>query len=124
LFQAPLRPVKQIGWTCAYRSVPPHARRTGGTAKGADRRRRGGGVVDRAKVREWVRGRAIEIKDRGRVLVAVIQQYQATAGAYKPERPCEIATRLTRQAGAEHARPVPWRYPPICTLSKSASQIR
>jgi hypothetical protein len=51
-------------------------------------------------VREWVKGRAIEIKDCGRVLVAVIQQYKATAGAYKPERPCEIG------AGS-HGKPPP-----------------
>ena len=58
-----------------------HARRTGGTAKSAARSRRGGTVVDTAKVREWAKGQGIEVKDRGRVPAGVVEQYQATAGA-------------------------------------------
>jgi hypothetical protein len=58
-----------------------HARRTGGTAKSAPRGRRGGAVVDTAKVREWARGQGIEVKDRGRVPAGVVEQYQTAAGA-------------------------------------------
>jgi hypothetical protein len=58
-----------------------HARRTGGTAKSAPRGRRGGAVVDTAKVREWAKGQGIDIKDRGRVPAGIVEQYQAAAGA-------------------------------------------
>ncbi|HEY1670680.1 MAG TPA: Lsr2 family protein, partial [Trebonia sp.] len=44
-----------------------HARRTGGTAKGSARARRGSGTVDTARVREWAKEQGIEVKDRGRV---------------------------------------------------------
>jgi hypothetical protein len=57
-----------------------HARRVGGTAKGAARSRRGGAAVDTAKVREWAKEQGIEIKDRGRVPSSVVEQYQATVG--------------------------------------------
>jgi hypothetical protein len=57
-----------------------HARRVGGTAKGAARPRRGGAAVDTAKVREWAKEQGIEIKDRGRVPSSVVEQYQATVG--------------------------------------------
>jgi len=58
-----------------------HARRTGGTARGAARSRRGSAAVDTAKVREWAKGQGIEVKDRGRIPVDVLEQYQTTAGA-------------------------------------------
>jgi len=58
-----------------------HARRTGGTARGAARSRRGSAAVDTAKVREWAKGQGIEVKDRGRIPADVLEQYQTTAGA-------------------------------------------
>jgi Lsr2 len=58
-----------------------HARRIGGTARGAARGRRDGAVVDTAKVREWARGQGIEVKDRGRVPAGVVEQYKTAAGA-------------------------------------------
>jgi hypothetical protein len=58
-----------------------HARRTGGTARSAARTRRGSATVDTAKVREWAKGRGIEVKDRGRVPADVVEQYQTAAGA-------------------------------------------
>jgi hypothetical protein len=59
-----------------------HARRTGGTAKSVARStRRGGAVVDTAKVREWAKEQGIEVKDRGRVPANVVAQYQTAAGA-------------------------------------------
>jgi len=58
-----------------------HARRTGGTARGAARSRRGSAAVDTVKVREWAKGQGIEVKDRGRIPADVLEQYQTTAGA-------------------------------------------
>jgi len=58
-----------------------HARRTGGTARGAARSRRGSAAVDTAKVREWAKGQGIEVKDRGRIPADVLEQYKTTAGA-------------------------------------------
>jgi hypothetical protein len=58
-----------------------HARRAGGTARGAARSRRGSAAVDTAKVREWAKGQGIEVKDRGRVQADVLEQYKAAAGA-------------------------------------------
>jgi hypothetical protein len=58
-----------------------HARRTGGSARGAARTRRGGAAVDTAKVREWAREQGIDVKDRGRVPATVVEQYQTAAGA-------------------------------------------
>jgi hypothetical protein len=58
-----------------------HARRAGGKAKSAARSRRGGAAVETAKVREWARGQGIEVKDRGRVLAGVVEQYQTAVGA-------------------------------------------
>jgi Lsr2 len=57
-----------------------HARRAGGTARGAARSRRSA-AVDTAKVREWAKGQGIEVKDRGRVPAGVVEQYQTAAGA-------------------------------------------
>jgi nucleoid-associated protein Lsr2 len=57
-----------------------HARRSGGTARGAARTRRGS-AVDTAKVREWAKGRGIEVKGRGRIPADVVEQYQTAAGA-------------------------------------------
>jgi hypothetical protein len=57
-----------------------HARPAGGTARGAARSRRGA-AVDTAKVREWAKGRGIEVKDRGRVPADVVEQYQTAAGS-------------------------------------------
>lgn len=58
-----------------------HARRTGGTAKGLARTRRGSAAVDTAKVREWARGQGIEVKGRGRVPADVLEQYKTAVGA-------------------------------------------
>ena len=58
-----------------------HGRRVGGTAKSTARGRRGGAAVDTAKVREWAKGQGIEVKDRGRVPVGVVEQYKAATGA-------------------------------------------
>ena len=58
-----------------------HARRTGGTARGAVRSRRGSAAVDTAKVREWAKGQGIEVKDRGRVPADVVEQYKTATGA-------------------------------------------
>jgi len=58
-----------------------HARRMGSTARDAARGRRGSAAVDTAKVREWAKGRGIEVKDRGRVPADVLEQYKAAAGA-------------------------------------------
>jgi hypothetical protein len=58
-----------------------HARRTGGTARSAARTRRGSAAADTAKVREWAKGRGIEVKDRGRVPAGVVEQYQTAEGA-------------------------------------------
>jgi hypothetical protein len=58
-----------------------HARRAGGTARGAARSRRGGAAVDTAKVREWAKGQGIEVKDRGRVPADVLEQYKTAARA-------------------------------------------
>jgi hypothetical protein len=58
-----------------------HARRVGGTAKGAARGRRGAAVVDTAKVREWAKGQGIEVKDRGRVPADIVEQYKTAVGA-------------------------------------------
>ena len=58
-----------------------HARRTGGTPRGAARARRDGAAVDTAKVREWAKEQGIEVKDRGRVPANVVEQYQTAAGA-------------------------------------------
>src|ERR1700721_2725994 len=58
-----------------------HARRTGGTATGAGRGRRGRGAIDTAKVREWAKGQGIEVKERGRVPADVLEQYKTAAGA-------------------------------------------
>jgi Lsr2 len=58
-----------------------HARRAGGTARSTARTRRGSAAVDTAKVREWAKGRGIEVKDRGRVPAGVVEQYQTAAGA-------------------------------------------
>ncbi len=58
-----------------------HARRAGGTAKGAARSRRASASVDTAKVREWAKGQGIEVKDRGRVPAGVVEQYKTAAGA-------------------------------------------
>ena len=63
-----------------------HARRTGGTPRGAARAGRGGGAVgtaavDTAKVREWAKEQGIEVKDRGRIPAGVVEQYQTAAGA-------------------------------------------
>ena len=58
-----------------------HARRAGGTAKGAARGRRVTAAVDTAKVREWAKGQGIEVKDRGRVPADVVEQYKTAAGA-------------------------------------------
>ena len=58
-----------------------HARRTGGTARGAARSRRGSAAVDTVKVREWAKGQGIEVKDRGRIPADVLEQYKTTAGA-------------------------------------------
>jgi len=58
-----------------------HARRTGGTARGAARSRRTGAAVDTAKVREWAKGQGIEVKDRGRVPAGIVEQYKTVAGA-------------------------------------------
>ena len=58
-----------------------HARRVGGTARSAARSRRGAASVDTAKVREWAKGQGIEVKDRGRVPVGVVEQYKAAVGA-------------------------------------------
>ena len=58
-----------------------HARRTGSTARGAARTRRGSAAVDTPKVREWAKEQGIEVKDRGRVPANVVEQYQTAAGA-------------------------------------------
>ncbi len=58
-----------------------HARRAGGTARGAARGRRGSAGLDTAKVREWAKGQGIEVKGRGRVPAGVVEQYQAAAEA-------------------------------------------
>jgi hypothetical protein len=58
-----------------------HARRTGGTARSATRSRRTSAAVDTAKVREWAKGKGIEVKDRGRVPADILEQYNAAAGA-------------------------------------------
>jgi hypothetical protein len=58
-----------------------HARRTGSTAKGATRTRRGSTAVDTAKVREWAKEQGIEVKDRGRVPAGVVEQYKTATGA-------------------------------------------
>jgi nucleoid-associated protein Lsr2 len=58
-----------------------HARRAGGSARGAARSRRGSAAVDTAKVREWAKGQGIEVKDRGRVPADVVEQYKTAAGA-------------------------------------------
>jgi hypothetical protein len=58
-----------------------HARRTGGTGKGAPRGRRASAAVDTAKVREWAKGQGIEVKDRGRVPAGIVEQYKTAAGA-------------------------------------------
>jgi len=58
-----------------------HARRTGSTARGAARGRRGSAAVDTAKVREWAKGQGIEVKDRGRVPADVVEKYKTAAGA-------------------------------------------
>jgi hypothetical protein len=59
-----------------------HARRAGGTSRGAARSRRDGGVaVDTAEVREWAKGQGIEVKDRGRVPAGVVEQYKTAARA-------------------------------------------
>jgi hypothetical protein len=57
-----------------------HARRAGGTARGAARTRRSA-AVDTAKVREWAKGHGIEVKDRGRVPAGIVAQYRTAAGA-------------------------------------------
>ena len=57
-----------------------HARRAGGTSRGAARARRGGGAVDTATVREWAKGQGIEVKGRGRVPADVVEQYKTAAG--------------------------------------------
>jgi hypothetical protein len=43
--------------------------------------RRGSAAADTAKVREWAKGRGIEVKDRGRVPAGVVEQYQTAEGA-------------------------------------------
>ena len=58
-----------------------HARRTGGAARSTVRIRRGGAVVDTAKVREWAKGQGIVVKDRGRVPADVVEQYKTATGA-------------------------------------------
>jgi|ERR1700722_13227385 hypothetical protein len=58
-----------------------HARRTGSTARGATRTRRGSTAVDTAKVREWAKEQGIEVKDRGRVPAGVVEQYKTATGA-------------------------------------------
>ena len=57
-----------------------HARRAGGTARGAARGRRGSAAVDTAKVREWAKGQGIEVTDRGRVPADVVEQYKTAVG--------------------------------------------
>ena len=58
-----------------------HARRTNGAARRAARGSRGSGAVDTAKVREWAKGRGIEIKERGRVPANVVEKYKTAVGA-------------------------------------------
>jgi hypothetical protein len=58
-----------------------HARKVGGAKRPARGGRRGGDVVDTAKVREWAKVQGIDIKDRGRVPGNIVEQYRATAGA-------------------------------------------
>ena len=57
-----------------------HARRAGGAARSAACGRRGGGAVDTAKVRGWVRGQGIEVKGRGRAPGGVVGQYKVGRG--------------------------------------------
>lgn len=58
-----------------------HARRTGVTARSAARGRRASATVDTAKVREWVKGQGIDVKDCGRVPAGIVEQYKTATGA-------------------------------------------
>ena len=57
-----------------------HARKAAGTARRAPRGRRPADVLDTRKVREWAKEQGIDIRERGRVPVEVIEKYKA-AGA-------------------------------------------
>jgi len=52
-----------------------------GRARSTARRRHGSAAVDTARVREWAKGQAIEVKDRGRVPADVVERYKTAAGA-------------------------------------------
>lgn len=61
-----------------------HARKVGGVSRvprGAGRRNGRTSIVDTHKVREWAKGRGIEIKDRGRVPASVVEQYRTVNGS-------------------------------------------
>ncbi len=47
---------------------------------GSRRAGRAGGGVDAVEVREWAKGRGIEVKDRGRVPAGIIARYREATG--------------------------------------------
>ena len=65
----------------ALRQYLEHARRAGGSAKGATSSRRGSAAVDTARVREWAKEQGIEVKDRGRIPAGIVEQYKTATGA-------------------------------------------
>lgn len=57
-----------------------HARRVGGTRRGARGARRNASGMDTHKVREWAREQGIEIKERGRVPADIMEKYRKATG--------------------------------------------
>jgi hypothetical protein len=57
-----------------------HARKAGGTRRGARGGRRNASAIDTHKVREWAREQGIEIKERGRVSANIVEKYREATG--------------------------------------------